>query len=934
MPNTGGHFGYAPTVASGTARGDSLSRRLRRLGTAALVVATGSAISLLALAAPAAAAGPVYVGTGGTDDVGCGTSADEPCASIDHALSLAGSGGTIILAPGTYTEQNRITSPVTITGASADTVTVQGTPGGTDPTFLIGSEGTIDVTLQNMTIVAGPVADAAVAADFASNVTLNSVTVSADPASAEAAGLSVDGASTATVTDSSLSGLNLGVRVAGDGTATVTGSTISGNWIGVQAIDGGTVSVGGSTVDGNAMYGALVGTDPSDLVGDSGLQEPDPETDGTLHATSSSFSGNRSADDSSAGIGVVVGNGTADLTDCTLSANAAVGLVATAGTATVDGGRVSGNGEAGLATSGYARGAVTVTGTTIAGNATEPETFAGGIVLVGGSVQASGVTIEGGGMGVMALDGTLTLTDSAVRDNNAADGSGTGFGGAGVMALALGGLLGGEAPLSPQGVSIDVSHSEISGNGIGMILIGDVGTRVSHSTIADNAGVGVLTFGPEITQAVSMAPSVARNAPLDAMTRALAGAASGGHGRVLGLPASVAVPADGPLAGADAAGTPVAATDTPTVVTDTPGGALLLLDSTVAGNLGIPLGDDGEPISGIAAGPGSTVLLGGSVIAGPAGAVACYALPTDPGTATSSIADGGYNVDSDGSCGLDADTSRPGVEPKLGDLAENAGPSGDPDSPTLRTMLPAMDSPALDLVPVGATVTVPDTMGLDPMALCDRGATDQVGTARPQGKACDAGAAERVIPPLTVTTTSLPGGMVGVQYPTTTLHATGWYGGPYFWEITDGTLPRGLTLDQRTGTLSGIPRASGTFTFTVRASMPGDPDTATLSIVIAAAPVTTSTSTGTMTTVTNTQTTTAITTQTATVTSTAAPSTTSGPGSSTTSPPGTTTISPTSSGPELANTGVDTRPGLVVGGVALLLGLGLTLLGRRRRGTH
>jgi hypothetical protein len=67
-------------------------------------------------------------------------------------------------------------------------------------------------------------------------------------------------------------------------------------------------------------------------------------------------------------------------------------------------------------------------------------------------------------------------------------------------------------------------------------------------------------------------------------------------------------------------------------------------------------------------------------------------------------------------------------------------------------------------------------------------------------------------PALGITTTSLPGGYVGVPY-SATLGATGGVP-PYTWSISPGTLPAGLTLAESTGVISGTPTASGSSSFT------------------------------------------------------------------------------------------------------------------------
>jgi len=99
--------------------------------------------------------------------------------------------------------------------------------------------------------------------------------------------------------------------------------------------------------------------------------------------------------------------------------------------------------------------------------------------------------------------------------------------------------------------------------------------------------------------------------------------------------------------------------------------------------------------------------------------------------------------------------------------------------------------------------------------------------------------------PLTIPTSELPPGTARVSY-TATLTATGGTS-PYTWRISTGRLPGGLRLAASTGTISGIPTTSGSYSFGVRVtdSSPaagsrksGKTATATVSLVIAGAPVT------------------------------------------------------------------------------------------------
>ncbi len=84
---------------------------------------------------------------------------------------------------------------------------------------------------------------------------------------------------------------------------------------------------------------------------------------------------------------------------------------------------------------------------------------------------------------------------------------------------------------------------------------------------------------------------------------------------------------------------------------------------------------------------------------------------------------------------------------------------------------------------------------------------------------------------LRITTPSLPDGRVGVAY-SQFLSATNGQP-PFFWSISVGPLPAGLTIDSNTGEIGGLPTTQGTFNFTVQVTDDlGDTATADLSIVI------------------------------------------------------------------------------------------------------
>jgi hypothetical protein len=85
-----------------------------------------------------------------------------------------------------------------------------------------------------------------------------------------------------------------------------------------------------------------------------------------------------------------------------------------------------------------------------------------------------------------------------------------------------------------------------------------------------------------------------------------------------------------------------------------------------------------------------------------------------------------------------------------------------------------------------------------------------------------------------IVTQSLPNGALNVSF-SAALMADGGVS-PYAWTITKGTLPAGLNLDSGSGAISGVPTASGDFTFTARVSdnsTPAKSDTQRYSITIA-----------------------------------------------------------------------------------------------------
>jgi surface protein len=87
------------------------------------------------------------------------------------------------------------------------------------------------------------------------------------------------------------------------------------------------------------------------------------------------------------------------------------------------------------------------------------------------------------------------------------------------------------------------------------------------------------------------------------------------------------------------------------------------------------------------------------------------------------------------------------------------------------------------------------------------------------------------IPSLTITTTSLPNGILGEAY-STTLAATGGDGN-YSWAVSSGSLPAGLSLSA-SGAITGTPTTAGDASFTVQVTSAGQTSTKSLAFTILA----------------------------------------------------------------------------------------------------
>jgi hypothetical protein len=148
-------------------------------------------------------------------------------------------------------------------------------------------------------------------------------------------------------------------------------------------------------------------------------------------------------------------------------------------------------------------------------------------------------------------------------------------------------------------------------------------------------------------------------------------------------------------------------------------------NSTISGTVRpdgdeVPSRPDAYPYAGVVAARSTatedpaTLRLTGSI-------VAANTTLDDCAAQDATVVDHGYNLDSDGTCGLTANGSISNGKAKLGLLTDNGGPT--------QTIRPAQHSDAINRIPARH-------------AHCSKKFDDQRGVSRPQGRRCDIGAVE------------------------------------------------------------------------------------------------------------------------------------------------------------------------------------------------
>ena len=489
-----------------------------------------------------------------------------------------------------------------------------------------------------------------------------------------------------------------GIFVRDGARLTLSGVTVTNNASGVgggiAANPGSTVTLNGSTVSGNDAY----------VSGGFGGYMGGIGSDGSLTVTNSTISGNHAVS-YAAGI---YADGSVTMTGSTVDGNIllnptgtsqAAGVLFQGTTLSIDSSTISNNVVQSIGGSGgglEVSGSGTVSNSAIFGNsAFESAGFEAGFGtwhFTGDDVHDNHADANAGGISVNGSSVAVTLDGSTVRGNTA------GYEGGGIAVA--------------NGASLAITGSSISGN-------------VAGTPTTTGFGGGITTSFPgTATLSVSGSTIDANHATGDG------GGVYNGHDATFTnttLSGNTADHRGGALY--NSASLTIGSTTVPLA------GSASLSSTTIADN-------DATDGAGVFNDPGRPVTIVDSLLHRNVTA-------NCSGTITSA----GHNLDSDSTCALRATGDLSGIDPLLGSLAANGGPT--------TTQAVAVHSPAIDAG--------------DPAA-CP--ATDQRGVARPQdgdldGTAtCDIGAYEFVPPPdLSLTSTASAAAIVAAQPLTYTFDA-------------------------------------------------------------------------------------------------------------------------------------------------------------------
>lgn len=563
----------------------------------------------------------------------------------------------------------------------------------------------VDVALTGGFVPAAPIDGAGVLSR--GPLTLDGVTIVV--INAGAGGSVVDGGDTfsgddadITIIDSVISSNTGTAVVISGGPVTITGSEINNNTEGgVVLIDGRPLVVTDTDITDNGGRGlsttgqgfALMSVTNSTIADNADLGVSCSQCS-TVTITSSTITGN-GTQGSSLGGGVAITTGYDDVANV----YSFVGSTISGNVANRSGGGIRITGSSGDAS--VAQAEIVVTGTSLIGNRTAGffDIEGGGIYAGTGNLTITGSTLAGNAAGPIggltpAKGGAVFLKDGAGLDDppnltitgSTLDGNSANSQGGGVYAVSDGAVM--------------ISESSLSGNvadgiGGGGLYAAGAAVTIERSTVAGNrsdvgGGVAIAEFSGFGDGALTVVESTISG------NEATFGASGGG-----GVFVNVG---DG---GVDA--TFVNSTVSGNTSANFGGGIMAMQTSQVSLLHTTVVGNEGANGANVFVAAGA-LAVDQSVIAEPLGADNC-----DLGGLTVS---GGFSFADDTSCNLSRSDVEAAIDPMLGPLAANGGPTA--------THLPASNGPLAGMVPVASCGV----------------ATDQRGQVRPQGSDCEPGATE------------------------------------------------------------------------------------------------------------------------------------------------------------------------------------------------
>jgi hypothetical protein len=484
---------------------------------------------------------------------------------------------------------------------------------------------------------------------------------------------------------------------------------------------------------------------------------------GTLNVTNSTLSDNTA----SANGGGIYNTGALTVTNSTFSGNTASanggGIYNNAAASlTVTHCTLSGNSASGYAGGIYNNGTVTISNSTLSGNNASAVDGAGGI-LNNGTVTISNTNLSGNNApngGAIFNWGTLTVTYSTMSSNTSSMNGGALTNG-GTAFVSNSTISGNTVGLAGGGIfnggTLTVSNSTLSGNtagiGGGIHNHGPPGVAsFSNSTVTGNVGGGILNTATLTVQATIVANSY----------DCYGGITDNGYN----------VDTDGSCGFT---------------------GSSISGYATLGKTLG-PLADNGGPTQTIALLPANPAI----------DYVPAAACPTTdqrglPRTAPCDI--GAYDTDGLSPQAITFTSTAPTAAVVGGPtyaVTATGGASGNPVTLTV-------DGPSTSVCSIAGAVV--SFIGIGTCTIDANQAGNAAYSAAPQVQQ------SFPVTKMAVTTVSLPPGSLKVRY-SATLAAVGGHP-PYKWSVVAGKLPNGLHLSSA-GVLSGTPKKSGMFTFTVK----------------------------------------------------------------------------------------------------------------------